>query len=212
MVGNPSALAFIPAFASEYWPQAQDALGQKIRVTSTDTWRDIIGVSEDVRYDGVKDPAPAMVYWPLMLDNFAGQEHKLQRATVFVVRRRAASTQGFLEDIQQQVGNLIPNVPLANSETLGDLYTKSMARTTFTLVMLCVFAGMALALGTLGIFSVIAYSIAQRPRRLTTSVVGSMSWRPSVLEASIRHGMSLTLPGIAPMIRSPTLRQHGRSL
>jgi predicted permease len=183
-------------FASEYWPQAQDALGQKIRVTSTDTWRDIVGVSEDVRYDGVKDPAPAMVYWPLMMDNFAGQEHKLQRATVFVVRRREGSTQGFFEDIQQQVGTVIPNVPLANNETLADLYTKSMARTTFTLVMLCVFAGMALALGTLGIFSVIAYSIVQRPRRLVSSV-GSLAQRQSVLETSIRQGMSLTLPGIA---------------
>jgi predicted permease len=184
------------AFASEYWPRAEDALGQKVRVTSTDTWRDIIGVSEDVRYDGVKDPAPAMVYWPLMMDNFAGQDHKLQRATVFAVRSRTARTQAFLEDMQQQVGKVMPNVPLANIETLGDLYTKSMARTTFTLLMLCVFAGMALALGTLGIFSVIAYSIAQRPRRFTTSI-GSVAQRPSVLEASIRQGMSLTLPGIA---------------
>lgn len=52
------------AFASEYWPRTHDALGQRIRVTSTDTWREIIGVSEDVRYDGVKTPAPAIVYWP----------------------------------------------------------------------------------------------------------------------------------------------------
>jgi len=62
--------------------------------------------------------------------------------------------------------------------------------------MLCIFAGMAFASAPLGIFSVIAYSVAQRPRRLTTSA-GALCQRQSLLEMSIRQGMSLTLPGIA---------------
>ena len=134
-----------------------------------------------------------MVYWPLMMDHFAGQEHKLQRATVFVVRSRTAGTQPLWENIEQKVADVTPNVPLTNNKTLGDLYAKSMARTTFTLVMLCVFAGMALTLGTLGIFGAIAYSIAQRSRRLVPLITPQRS----ILEASIRQGISLTLPGIA---------------
>jgi MacB-like periplasmic core domain len=61
-------------FASEYWHRPQEALGQRIRVVSTDPWREIIGVSEDVHYDGVEKPTPSMVYWPLMMDYFAGHE------------------------------------------------------------------------------------------------------------------------------------------
>lgn len=184
------------AFAGEYWPRPQDALGQRIRVASNDTWRDIIGVSEDVRYDGVKAPAPSMVYWPLVMDGFAGQKLKLQRGTVFVVRSQRAGTQALMEQIQQQVGMVIPDVPLANSETMGELYTKSMARTSFTLVMLCVFGGIALALGTLGIFSVIAYSVAQRPRKFSAAGASAAQHR-AILGASIRQGMLLALPGIA---------------
>jgi predicted permease len=130
-------------FTSEYWRRPQDALGQRIRVVSTDPWREIIGVSEDVHYDGVEKPSPATVYWPLMMDNFAGHEQRLQRATVFVVRSQLAGTQSLMNAFQQQVRMVNPNVPLANIETLGDLYTQSMARTWFTLVMLCVSGGIA---------------------------------------------------------------------
>ena len=107
------------SFASEYWRRPEDALGQRVRVGSTDTWREIIGVSEDVHYDGVEKPVPSMVYWPLMMDHFTGQKQRLQRATVFVVRSQLAGTQSLMKAIEQQVSMVNPNVPLANSETLG---------------------------------------------------------------------------------------------
>jgi predicted permease len=184
------------SFASEYWHRPQDALGQRIRVLSTDTWREIVGVSEDVHYDGVEKPAPSMVYWPLMMDNFEGQKQTLQRATVFVVRTQLAGTQSLMKAIQQQVSMVNPNVPLANNETLGDLYTKSMARTTFTLVMLCLSGGIALLLGTVGIYGVIAYSVSQRTREIGIRMALGAQ-RGAVVGAFVRQGMWLTVAGIA---------------
>jgi hypothetical protein len=73
-----------------------------------------------------------------MMDHFQGQKQRLQRSTAFVVRSQLARTQSLMKAIQQQVSMVNPNVPLANSDTLGNLYTQSMARTSFTLVMLCV--------------------------------------------------------------------------
>jgi predicted permease len=195
------------SFASEYWHRPQDALGQRIRVASTDTWRDIIGVSEDVHYDGVEKPAPSMVYWPLMMDYFAGQKQRLQRSTVFVVRSQLAGTQSLMKTIQQQVGMVNPNVPLANSETLGDLYTQSMARTSFTLVMLCVSGGIALLLGTVGIYGVIAYSVSLRTREIGIRMALGAQ-RGAVVGAFVRQGMWLTVTGIAIglVIASATMR------
>jgi predicted permease len=195
------------SFASEYWHHPQDALGQRIRVGSTDNWREVIGVSEDVHYDGVEKPTPSMVYWPLMMDYFTGQKQRLQRATVFVVRSQFAGTQSLMKPIQQKVSMVNPNVPLANSETLGDLYTQSMARTSFTLVMLCVSGGIALLLGTVGIYGVIAYSVSQRTREIGIRMALGAQ-RGAVVGSFVRQGMWLTVMGIAIglVVASATMR------
>jgi len=184
------------SFASEYWRRPQDALGQRIRVLSTDPWREIIGVSDDVHYDGVEKPSPAMVYWPLMMDNFTGHKQRLQRATVFVVRSPLAATQSLLKAIRQQVSMVNPNVPLANSETLDALYTKSIARTSFTLVMLCISGAIALLLGTVGIYGVIAYSVSQRTREIGIRMALGAQ-RRAVVRVFVQQGMLLTVLGIA---------------
>lgn len=137
-----------------------------------------------------------MVYWPLMMDYFGGRKQRLQRATVFVVRSQFAGTQSLMKAIRQQVSTVNPNVPLANSETLGDLYTKSMARTTFTLVMLCVSGGIALFLGTVGIYGVIAYSVAQRSREIGIRMALGAE-RRSISIMVLRQGALLVLIGIA---------------
>lgn len=195
------------SFASEYWRRPQDALGQRIRVLSTDTWREIIGVSEDVHYDGVEKPAPSMVYWPLMMDYFAGQKQKLQRATVFVVRSQLAGSRSLMKAIQQKVWMVNPNVPLANSETMGDLYAKSMARTSFALVMLCISGGIALLLGTVGIYGVIAYSVSLRTREIGIRMALGAQ-RGAVVGTFVRQGMLLTVLGLAIglVIASATMR------
>jgi predicted permease len=194
-------------FTSEYWSRPQDAIGQRIRVVTTDPWREIIGVSEDVHYDGVEKPSPPTVYWPLLLNNFAGHEQRLQRASVFVVRSQLAGTQSLMKAIQQQVGTVNPNVPLANSETLGDLYSQSMARTSFTLVMLCVSGGIALLLGTVGIYGVIAYSVSKRTREIGIRMALGAQ-RGIVVEAFVRQTMWLTAVGIAIglVVSSATMR------
>jgi predicted permease len=183
-------------FAREYWHNANGAIGKRIRIASTDDWREIVGVAQDVHNNGVDQPAPSTVYWPIMQDRFEGQKEMLRRGIAFVIRSPRAGSQVFINEVQQRVWSINPDVPLAEINTLGELYTKSMARTSFTLVMLCVAGGMALLLGIVGIYGVISYSVSQRTREIGIRMALGAQ-RPALTAMFVRQGLWLTAIGVA---------------
>jgi predicted permease len=183
-------------YARQMWHDPAGALGKKIRVASIDDWREIVGVAQDVHDDGVDQPPHATVYWPAMQNNFEGEKQMIRRGFAFVVRSPRAGSQAFMNEIQQAVWSIDPDVPLANPTTLGELYTKSMARTSFTLVMLCVAGSMALLLGIVGIYGVVSYSVSQRTREIGIRMALGAQ-RPELTSMFVRQGLWLTGIGIA---------------
>jgi predicted permease len=183
-------------FAREYWHDANNALGKRVRVGSNDDWREIIGVVQDVHYDGVDKPAPTTVYWPLMMNNFEGQKEMLRRWIAFAIRSPRAGSRAFMSEVQQRVWSVNAEVPLAYTSTLGEFSRKSMARTSFTLVMLCIAGSMALLLGIVGIYGVISYSVAQRTREVGIRMALGAQ-RGSLIGLFVRQGMLLTGIGVA---------------
>jgi predicted permease len=182
-------------FACQYWHDAKGALGKRIRVASTDDWREIVGVVQDTHDDGVGKAAPSSVYWPIMMDHFEGQKQTLRRNIAFVIRSPRAGSRSFMKEIQERAWSVNPDVPLADVSTLGQLYTKSMARTSFTLVMLCVAGGMALLLGIVGIYGVISYSVSQRTREIGIRMALGAQ-RSTLTALFVRQGLWLTGIGI----------------
>jgi predicted permease len=183
-------------FAREYWHDANNALGKRIRVATTDEWREIIGVVQDVHDDGVDKPAPSTVYWPAMHGTFEGQKIDVRRGVTFIIRSPLAGSQSFMNQVQQRVWSVDPDVPLANPATMGELYRKSMARTSFTLVMLCVAGSMALLLGVVGIYGVISYSVSQRTREIGIRMALGAQ-RGELTAMFVRQGLLLTGIGAA---------------
>jgi putative ABC transport system permease protein len=182
--------------ARELWGEPAAALGKRIKIAPVDSWREIVGVVGNVHDNGVHEPAPAIVYWPTMMAKFWGRERFASRSLTFVLRSERTGTEGFLTQIRQAVWSVNGSLPLALVRTLQEVYDRSLARTTFALVMLAIAGAMALLLGIIGIYGVIAYSVSQRTREIGIRMALGVEQR-DLRRMFLRHGFVLSGIGVA---------------
>lgn len=181
--------------ARELWGDPQLAIGKQINTSPKDAWREVVGVVNDVRDDGVHVKAPQMAYYPLLLKDFEGVPILAVRSVSYVVRSKRAGSRGLLADVQRAVWAANATIPLANVRTLEEIYNKSLARTSFTLVMLAIAGAMALLIGLVGIYGVISYSVSQRYREIGIRVALGAR-RQELARLFVAHGVVLALIGV----------------
>jgi predicted permease len=182
--------------ARELWHDPAAALGKRVREGMKDSWREIIGVVADVRSDGADQKPPTTTYWPIIMKNFWGEETFIQRRAVFAIRSPRAGSESFIKEIRQAVWSVNPDVPLAAIRTMEQVYRGSMARSSFTLVMLAIAGGMALLLGVIGIYGVISYSVSQRTREMGIRIALGAQQK-GLTAMVVRHGVLLAAVGVA---------------
>jgi hypothetical protein len=181
--------------ARELWRDPAAAVGKRIRENPEGPWREIVGVVGNVFDDGVHAPAPAIAYWPALMENFEGERIRVRRAVTLAIRSSRTGTEGLLKDVQQAVWAVNASLPLARVETLESIYERSLARTSFTLVMLVIASAIALLLGLVGIYSVIAYAVTQRTREIGIRL--ALGAPPGGLKRMfLRQGLILGLTGV----------------
>ncbi len=182
--------------ARELWHDPSAALGKRVRSNTKDRWREVIGVVGNVYDEGVNKPATASVYWPLMMDRFDGEESFSYHDVTFVVRSPRTNSEDFLNEVRQAVWSFNPSLPLAEVHALDFYYRRSLARTSFALIMLGVAGGMALLLGVIGIYGVIGCSVSQRSREIGIRMTLGAEQK-TLVSMFVRHGLRLTAIGVA---------------
>jgi predicted permease len=185
------------ALAADLFGSAAAAVGQRVRASANGTWRQVIGVVEDVRDDGVSRPAPALVYWPSRAESLSGTpQNEVPSRVAIAVRSARAGSAGLIDAIRQRVSSVNAAIPVIAVRTMDEVYDASMTQTSFMLVMLGIAAFMALTLGLIGIYGVVAYAVARRTREVGIRVALGAQQR-ELRRMFLRQALVLTGIGVA---------------
>ncbi len=180
--------------AREIWGSPQAALGKRIRTRDSDDWREVIGVVADEHADGVDKQPPTLVYWPLLAKNFDGDAVSVARYISFVIRSPRAGSLPLQREVQNALWSIFSDLPLARVDTLDRLYQRSLARTSFTLLLLGIAGGMSLILGLVGIYGVVSYSVSLKKREIGIRLALGAPVA-TVTTAFVRSGLILSVIG-----------------
>jgi putative ABC transport system permease protein len=193
---RPGAVLISESMARKFWP-GEDALGKHLTLTFfPDKVREVVGVVQDVKLDGLDQTRPAVaLYAPLDQVSVPslGQWSSFPMTLVVRTSTSPASLTSALSNAVQQVD---PSVPLRDIFTMDDVVATSLSQQRFDMLLLGAFAGLAVILAAIGIYSVLSYSVKRRVsdigiRMALGARVGD------VLRLVVIEGMKPALTGVA---------------
>jgi predicted permease len=190
---HPVAEAVVShAFAKRYW-KAVSPLGKRIRPGIDGPWYTIIGEVGDVHFASLDKPAEDVVYFPqVMAGHDSGSD--VDGAVALVVRS-TRDPAALTPAIRQAVHTLDPSLPTYQEQTMARVLANASARTQFTMWLLAVAGIIALTLGAVGIYGVMAYGVSLRHREIGVRM--ALGARPSdVAQMISRQGVTLAGVGI----------------
>jgi len=186
------AVVISRALAHRFWP-GESAVGRRIHFADvSDAW-EVVGVAPDVRFEKLTEAPEALAYFPMITGNSDAPVPTRQFSVVLQVD---ADPLAAIVGARQALRDVDPRLPMVNPRTLRSVVRDAMAATSFTALLLGIAAGIALLLGTVGIYGVISYVVSRRTQEIGVRMaLGAPAG--VVLREVVRQGMGLTGIGVA---------------
>jgi putative ABC transport system permease protein len=183
----PMVAVIDEAFATHHFPN-EDPIGRGLDIgNGTDGFYEIVGIVGSVHYEGLdSDPSPTM-YVPYRQDIFSG---------MWLVARTTDDPAQLTSTVRQLVREIDPALPAFGLGPLTDVISESLAQRRFSMLLLAVFALIAVFLAAVGLYGVVAYTVSQRTQEIGVRMAIGAD-RSDVLKMVVRGGMTLALVGVA---------------
>jgi putative ABC transport system permease protein len=175
--------------AQHFWP-GQDPIGKRLKPgssTSKSAWREVIGIVKDVRQNDLIAPPKMEMY-------FTYRQSKELAANALVMRT-TIEPMGVAASVRNTIWSVDKDQTVADIDTMDHIVAEALARQRFSMVLLGLFAGLALLLASVGIYGVMSYSVAQRTREIGIRIALGAR-RTDVLQMTVAQGLKLVGAGM----------------
>jgi putative ABC transport system permease protein len=195
--GGPPVVVVSAATAKRFWPNG-DVVGRQVRFVKETTWRTVVGVVADVRAYDLQSSEPSFMkgtaYVPYTRE--ATLEDGRLPAEMSVIVRTSTNDPGATNFLRRTMIASIPNVPISEFKTMSTVVSDAASSSASTTLLFSIFAGVALALGIVGIYGVLSFLVTRRTREMGIRMALGAQ-RSDVLLMVIKEGAQFAFIGIA---------------